>query len=89
MLVQLTAISNVRGFFSKDASFFLEDCQILGSTYDSFSIFQASPSCSLGQDHVQILNLILKLLSAALIKAHGSYEWSVLLTIRALTLITN
>lgn len=44
MPVQLTAIPNVRGFFSKDASFFLEDCQILGSAYDSVSIFQASPS---------------------------------------------
>lgn len=27
--------------------FFLEDCQILGSGYDSFSIFQASPSICL------------------------------------------
>lgn len=49
----------------------------------------SSPFLRVGPCGVQILNLILKLLSTTLIKAHGSYEWSVPLTIRALTLITN
>lgn len=43
-------------------------------------------SLRMGQSRVQIL---LRLLSTTLIKAHGSCEWSVPLTVRALMVITN
>lgn len=46
-------------------------------------------SLRVGQRRVQILDLILRLLNTTLIKAHGSCEWSVPLTVRALMVITN
>lgn len=46
-------------------------------------------SLRVGQRRVQILDLILRLLSTTLIKAPGSCEWSVPLTVRALMVITN